>query len=90
MRNGKLSGIIDFGQLAVGDPACDLAIAWTLFHDQSREAFRSALQLDPETWKRGKGWALWKALVTAAGFTDPNNFESRQCLHIINAILKDS
>jgi aminoglycoside phosphotransferase (APT) family kinase protein len=88
-REGRLSGVIDFGQLAVGDPACDLAIAWTLFHSESRAIFHRTLQLDSDTWNRGKAWALWKALVTAAGFTDPNNAESRQYWRILDAILED-
>lgn len=65
VKNGQLSAVIDFGLLAVGDPACDLAIAWTLFTEKSREAFRSTLNLDKATWARGRGWALWKALCWA-------------------------
>ncbi len=41
VREGRLSAVIDFGILGVGDPACDLAIAWTLFQGDSREAFRA-------------------------------------------------
>ena len=89
VREGYLSGVIDFGQLAIGDPACDLAIAWTLFESESRETFRKTLQIDHGTWIRGKAWALWKALITAAGFTNPNNTESMQCRRTINAIFKD-
>ena len=65
-REGRLSAVIDFGGLAVGDPACDLAIAWTLFSGsgESRRAFRDALSLDDRTWARARGWALWKALIT--------------------------
>lgn len=62
--DGRLSAVIDFGCSAVGDPACDLAIAWTFFVGASREAFRDRLRLDRETWTRGRGWALWKALIT--------------------------
>jgi aminoglycoside phosphotransferase (APT) family kinase protein len=62
--NGALSGVIDFGCCAVGDPACDLAIAWTTFSGTSREAFRSETGLDEGTWARARAWALWKALVT--------------------------
>jgi hypothetical protein len=51
-----------FRQLAAGDPACDLAIAWMLFHGESREAFRSTLRLDTSTWARARGWVLWKTL----------------------------
>jgi aminoglycoside phosphotransferase (APT) family kinase protein len=47
-----------------GDPACDLVMAWTFFTGNSRDAFRSELSLDEATWTRGRGWALWKALIT--------------------------
>jgi aminoglycoside phosphotransferase (APT) family kinase protein len=57
-----LSAVIDFGQLAVGDPACDLAIAWTLFQGENRAAFLQTLQLDEATVARGRAWTLWKAL----------------------------
>ncbi|MES2503724.1 MAG: aminoglycoside phosphotransferase family protein [Myxococcota bacterium] len=62
---GQLSAVIDFGCMGIGDPACDLVIAWTLFKDESREVFRQALSLDQATWERARGWALWKALITA-------------------------
>ncbi|MEI6806216.1 MAG: aminoglycoside phosphotransferase family protein, partial [Myxococcaceae bacterium] len=65
VKNGQLSAIIDFGCMGKGDPACDLVIAWTLFTDKSREVFRQALALDNATWERARGWALWKALITA-------------------------
>jgi aminoglycoside phosphotransferase (APT) family kinase protein len=58
--------VIYFGCAAVGDPACDLVIAWTFFADESRAAFRSGLPFDDATWARGRGWALWKALITLA------------------------
>jgi aminoglycoside phosphotransferase (APT) family kinase protein len=68
VQNGRLSAVLDFGCSAVGDPACDLAIAWTFFAGESRRAFRDALALDDDTWARGRGWALWKALITHAEF----------------------
>lgn len=89
VKTGKLCAVIDFGQLAIGDPACDLAINWTLFHGKSREAFQKALPLDQETWARARGWTLWKALVVAAGFTNPNNSESLHCWRIIDEVLSD-
>jgi aminoglycoside phosphotransferase (APT) family kinase protein len=66
LRNGRLGAVIDFGTCGVGDPACDLAIAWTFFDETSRAAFRERLVLDDETWARGRGWALWKALLVRA------------------------
>jgi aminoglycoside phosphotransferase (APT) family kinase protein len=61
--DGKLSAVIDFGSCAIGDPACDLVIAWTFLTGQSREAFRSTVTADEATWARARGWALWKALL---------------------------
>jgi len=62
--DGRLSAVIDFGCAAVGDPACDVAIAWTFYFGESREAFRAGLPFDDATWTRGRGWVLWKALIT--------------------------
>ncbi|MEV4495983.1 aminoglycoside phosphotransferase family protein [Micromonospora arborensis] len=64
VRDGRLAAVIDFGCCGVGDPACDVVIAWTLLHGPSRAAFREAVGLDGATWARGRGWALWKALIT--------------------------
>jgi aminoglycoside phosphotransferase (APT) family kinase protein len=63
---GRLSAVIDFGTSGVGDPACDLVIAWTLFGGAARETFVEAVGQDPGTWARARGWALWKALITLA------------------------
>jgi aminoglycoside phosphotransferase (APT) family kinase protein len=89
VKNGRLSAVIDFGQLTIGDPACDLVIAWTLFRGESREAFRARLRLDAGTWARGRAWALWKALIAGAGFTKCNNTEAAQCWRIIDEVLAD-
>ncbi|MFS6999125.1 aminoglycoside phosphotransferase family protein [Carnobacterium maltaromaticum] len=64
VNDGHLSGVIDFGILGTGDPACDLVMAWTFFDSKSRKAFKEEMGLDDTTWQRGKAWALWKALIT--------------------------
>jgi aminoglycoside phosphotransferase (APT) family kinase protein len=89
VKDGNLSAVIDFGQLTVGDPACDLAIAWTMFYGKSREIFRSLLPLDKETWIRGRAWTLWKALIIAAGLTNTNAIENQQYWRIIDEVLAD-
>lgn len=89
LQEEKLSAVIDFGGLAVGDPSCDLAIAWTLFKGESREAFCTTLSLDEGTWARGRAWTLWKALIVAAAFSNPNNLEAKECWHIIDEVLAD-
>jgi len=87
VRDGKLCAVIDFGGLAVGDPACDLAIAWTFLNGESREVFQKALSLDENTWLRGKAWTLWKALITAAGSSNSQNYKSVICRNIIEDLL---
>ncbi|WP_446678523.1 phosphotransferase [Actinoallomurus acaciae] len=84
VRDGRLAAVIDFGTSGVGDPACDVAIAWKLPTVESRQAFREALAVDPATRARGRGRALWKALITLAGADDPNRLATeRQTLQTI-------
>jgi aminoglycoside phosphotransferase (APT) family kinase protein len=65
-RAGRLAGVLDFGCCAVGDPACDLTIAWTFFNGESRELFKALVPVEPSAWARGRGWTLWKALLHLA------------------------
>jgi aminoglycoside phosphotransferase (APT) family kinase protein len=64
LNDGRLVAVIDFGTCGVGDPACDLAVAWTLLTAEGRQAFRDRLSVDAASWARGRGWALWKTLAT--------------------------
>lgn len=70
VERGELSAVIDFGLLGVGDPACDLMVAWTYLSADSRDAFRRALAVDDATWSRGRGWALQFGLRAAAYSAD--------------------
>lgn len=87
VREGRLAAVIDFGNLGVGDPACDLSIGWTLFSGSSRAAFRRSLPLDVATWDRARGWALWKALIVAAGHAQTNAPELARPFDVIEAVL---
>jgi aminoglycoside phosphotransferase (APT) family kinase protein len=89
VKGGRLSAVIDFGTSGVGDPACDLVIAWTLFGGGSRAAFRAALQLDEATWARGRGWTLWKGLITLAANIDSNPLEAKRARRVIDKVLAD-
>jgi aminoglycoside phosphotransferase (APT) family kinase protein len=89
VRDGRLAAVIDFGCSGVGDPACDLAIAWTFLSGQSREAFRVALPLDAEAWARGRGWALWKALITFAGNLQADQAAAAQALRVIDEVFDE-
>ncbi len=89
VKHGQLCAVIDFGGMAVGDPACDMVLAWTRLDEGSRDVFRTTLQVDDGTWARGRGWALWKALITLAEYrhTDPTKAAEAQC--VIDAVLTE-
>ena len=89
VKGGRLSAVIDFGTSGVGDPSCDLAIAWTLFGGESRDAFRAALQLDNATWARGRGCALSWALIFIPYYLDTNPVGVSGARHVIDEVLAD-
>jgi aminoglycoside phosphotransferase (APT) family kinase protein len=91
VQNGTLCAVIDFGTSGVGDPACDLVIAFTLFTGRNRERFRAGIGLDDATWARARGWAIWKALIVAAGSAgshDPSG-EAIKARRVIDAVIAD-
>ena len=89
IESGKLCGVIDFGQLAAGDPACDVAIAWTLFSGDSRHAFRTRLAIDDATWARGRGWALWKALLHLHSAVKDGRLDETGSRRVLHEVLVD-
>lgn len=89
VRGDRLSAVIDFGCCGVGDPACDLTIAWTLLAGEGREVFRAALPADGATWARGRGWALWKALLTFAGHRHTDPAEAGRARRVIADVLAE-
>jgi aminoglycoside phosphotransferase (APT) family kinase protein len=97
LRDDRLCGVIDFGCAAVGDPACDLTPAWTLFTGTSRARFMNALPFDGGTWARARGWALWKALIDIPGrpTNDPGRNGARfgwrwDALGVIDQVITDA
>ncbi|HEY9620892.1 MAG TPA: aminoglycoside phosphotransferase family protein [Crinalium sp.] len=88
--DGRLSAVIDFGCSGVGDPACDMVIAWTLLEGESRAAFRTALRVDEGIWARGRGWALWKALITLVEYRNTNVVKAAYARRVIEAVLADA
>lgn len=75
-RDGQLCAVIDFGSSGVGDPACDLVIAFTDLDSAGYAAFRRELGLDATAWARGRGWALWKALISLADQLESDNLSA--------------
>jgi aminoglycoside phosphotransferase (APT) family kinase protein len=89
MRDGQFAAVIDFGTMAVGDPACDLVMAWTFFKGESRKLFKQSLNRDAEMWARARGWALWKVLYTLAFNYQKTPEQSVQSTNLFAEILKD-
>jgi aminoglycoside phosphotransferase (APT) family kinase protein len=73
VRDGRISGVIDWGAMGVGDPACDVMVAWKLHSPAARDAFRRMLPTDDATWERARGWALSQAVAILAYYTPENN-----------------
>ncbi len=72
VRGRRLCAVIDFGGLGVGDPACDMMVAWSLFTSDARAVFREETGVDDATWTRGRGWALSVSVVALAAYWDSN------------------
>jgi aminoglycoside phosphotransferase (APT) family kinase protein len=88
VRHGELAAVIDFGTCAVGDPACDLVIAWTFLSGSSRISFQQAVAQDDDVWARARGWALWKSLISLAG--DDIGPAAAHHRHVIDQVLADA
>ncbi|HIA55797.1 MAG TPA: hypothetical protein EYN91_27550 [Candidatus Melainabacteria bacterium] len=82
--NGRLSAVIDWGGFNVGDPACDLQPAWSLFRGESREKFRNELEVDDASWLRGRGWALAQAVIALPYYWKTNQRMIRQAIEVMN------
>ncbi|TDC78426.1 aminoglycoside phosphotransferase family protein [Streptomyces hainanensis] len=87
--DGRLSAVIDFGTLNVGDPACDLQPAWNSFEGASRRRFRAELGADDASWLRGRGWALAQAVIAMPYYWDTNPGMIRQTSHALRQVLAD-
>jgi aminoglycoside phosphotransferase (APT) family kinase protein len=61
--DGRITGVVDWAAACVGDPACDVKVAWAVLDADTRPAFRELLQIDDATWARGRGWALSQAMI---------------------------
>jgi aminoglycoside phosphotransferase (APT) family kinase protein len=86
---GRFSGVIDWGGLAVADPACDLIAAWSLLTADARDVFRAQLGVDDATWARGRGWALSVALIAIPYYRTTNPARVAYSWHRIGEVLAD-
>lgn len=88
--DGRLTSVIDFGCMGVGDPACDLFPAWNLLPAGARQAFRTALDVDDATWRRGRGRTLSQAVVALPYHRTTNPAMAGNARHVIRAVMDGS
>ncbi|MDG9725045.1 aminoglycoside phosphotransferase family protein [Streptomyces sp. DH41] len=86
---GRLSSVIDFGCMGVGDPACDLFPAWNLLPAGARGVFREALGVDDAAWRRGRGRTLSQALIALPYYRETNPAMAGNARHVIRAVLEE-
>ena len=86
----RLNAIIDFGVMGIGDPACDLIVAWNLLPASARDTFRFESQVDDSTWKRARGWALSIALIQLPYYFQTNPALAENARHVISEVLSDT
>jgi aminoglycoside phosphotransferase (APT) family kinase protein len=89
IQGGRLNAVIDFGCLGVGDPACDLIVAWNLFNAESREVLRAVLKVDEATWARGRGWALSVGLIALPYYEHSNPTLAAVSRYAMSEVLAD-
>ncbi len=85
--DGRLAGVIDFSGVGLGDPACDLIVAWNLLPLAARDVFRTGLGVDGATWARGRGWALSVALLQLPYYHETNPALADNARHVIGEIV---
>lgn len=75
---GRLTALIDFGDVTAGDPAYDLAAGWLAFDAMGRQRFRLATgdRYDDETWVRARAWAAAVAVILAHASDDRDDLRT--------------
>lgn len=86
---GRLTGVIDFGLMGVGDPSVDLIIAWNLLSAPARAQFRVAVGAADDDWMRGRGRALAIALIALPYYQDTNPPLAASARYAIGEVLAD-
>ncbi|GGS57345.1 phosphotransferase [Streptomyces violaceus] len=90
VTGGRLSAVIDFGTVGVGDPAVDLISAWCVLPAGVRGIFREAVGAGEAEWARGRGWALSIAVIALPYYWDTNPPVAENSRHVISEILAET
>jgi aminoglycoside phosphotransferase (APT) family kinase protein len=89
VREGRLVAVLDFGLMGVGDPAADLFVAWSLLDAPARTVFRRATEADDSMWSRGRGWAVFNAVIALAFYLETNPMLCRMARRTFTELMGD-
>ncbi len=90
VQGSSMTAVLDFGGLAIGDPAIDLHGAWELFDPAARTLFRRAMNVDDIQWLRGRAWALAIAFGALSYYWHTMPSRRRDRLAMVRAVLADA
>lgn len=90
VRDGRITGLVDWGSACVGDPACDVKVAWAVLDAETRPSFRELLEIDDATWARGRGWALSQAMIALPYYLDTYPVIVQEAWRWLSEALADS
>jgi len=90
VKDARITGVLDWGAVCVGDPACDVKVAWAVLDAETRPVFRELLRIDDGSWARGRGWALSQALIALPYYMDTYPVIVEQAWRWLEEALADS
>jgi aminoglycoside phosphotransferase (APT) family kinase protein len=90
VRDGRLSALIDFGALGVGDPSADLTAAWTTFEGPSRRIFHEHMGFDDDSWARARARAMLPALTGLTYYAESVPAFAERSRRHIEAVVSDA
>lgn len=90
VRDGRIVAVLDFGLMGVGDPAADLFVGWSLLDAPARDVFRAAAGADDAMWARGRGWAVFNAVIALAFYLETHPVLCRMARRTLAEIAADA
>jgi aminoglycoside phosphotransferase (APT) family kinase protein len=90
VTDGRLSAVLDFGALSVGDPTVDLVAAWEVLDPPARETFRRLVDVDEPTWERARAWALALGMMTFPYYWDTMPARCANRLAMVRSVLAEA
>jgi aminoglycoside phosphotransferase (APT) family kinase protein len=89
LRDGRLTGVLDFSAMGLGDPASDHRVAWNLLPPAARAVFRDEVGADDATWARARGWVLLQALAQLPYYAERNPPLAANARHVIAELVAE-